>query len=304
MLAIDSRVLMWLPRVTAMRFFMMNLQKILLAAMAVGSAIFAPLHAQSPKALKALLVTGGCCHDYAKQKDLLKEGLEKRLNIVVEHAYSEDRGTSLEFDLYKKTDWAKGYDIVIHDECWASVKNVPFVQGILAPHKEGIPAINLHCAAHCYRVGNPGTPQTTGTTESMWFDFLGLQSSGHGPQAPISITFIDKSHPVTKGMSNWVTEKEELYNKVKVHDSAIPLARGKQDASAFKMENDQIGRNDCVLVWANVYGDKKTRVFSTTLGHNNVTVGDDRYLDLVARGILWATDKIEADGKAKEGFGK
>jgi type 1 glutamine amidotransferase len=70
------------------------------------------------------------------------------------------------------------------------------------------------------------------------------------------------------------------------------------------MESDQIGRNDCVLVWSNIYGDKKTRVFSTTLGHNNVTVGDDRYLDLVARGILWATDKIEADGKAKDGYGK
>lgn len=285
-------------------FFMMNLQKILVAAIAVGTSFFAPLQADEPKPLKALLVTGGCCHDYAKQKDILKEGLEKRLNIVVEHAYSEDRGTSLELPLYKTADWAKGYDIVIHDECWASVKNVPFVEGILAPHKAGTPAINLHCAAHCYRVGNPGTPQTPGTTEAMWFDYLGVQSSGHGPQAPISITFLEASNPITKGMSNWVTEKEELYNNVKIHDTAVPLARGKQDAAAFKLESDQIGRNDCVLIWTNLYGDKKTRVFSTTLGHNNVTVGDDRYLDLVARGILWATDKMDAAGKVKDGYAK
>jgi type 1 glutamine amidotransferase len=59
-----------------------------------------------------------------------------------------------------------------------------------------------------------------------------------------------------------------------------------------------------VLIWTNLYGDKKTRVFSTTLGHNNVTVGDDRYLDLVARGILWATDKMDAAGKVKDGYAK
>ena len=43
--------------------------------------------------------------------------------------------------------------------------------------------------------------------------------------------------------------------------------------------------------------------FSTTLGHNNETVADDRYLDLVARGVLWAVDKIDADGKPKAGYG-
>ena len=30
-------------------------------------------------------------------------------------------------------------------------------------------------------------------------------------------------------------------------------------------------------------------MITTSLGHNNVTVADARYLDLVARGILWAT---------------
>jgi type 1 glutamine amidotransferase len=56
------------------------------------------------------------------------------------------------------------------------------------------------------------------------------------------------------------------------------------------------------VAWTNEYGDKKTRVFSTTVGHNNSTVSDDKYLNLVARGILWATDKINADGSAKAGY--
>ena len=36
----------------------------------------------------------------------------------------------------------------------------------------------------------------------------------------------------------------------------------------------------------------KTKVFGTTLGHNNETVADARYLDLVTRGLLWSVDKL------------
>ena len=38
--------------------------------------------AQTPP-LKVLLITGGCCHDYVHQKDILKAGLEQRANISV-----------------------------------------------------------------------------------------------------------------------------------------------------------------------------------------------------------------------------
>jgi type 1 glutamine amidotransferase len=132
---------------------------------------------------------------------------------------------------------------------------------------------------HCYR---------TGTDD--WFKFIGIQSTGHGAQLPIEITFADTAHPVTNGLSNWTTIKEELYNNVKIFDSAHALARGKQA--------DQ----DVVVVWTNDYG--KTRVFNTTIGHNNETVADGRYLDLVTRGLLWACDKLGPDGKPKAGFGK
>ena len=41
---------------------------------------------------------------------------------------------------------------------------------------------------------------------------LGLQSTGHGPQEPIAISFVDADHPIVKGMDDWTTIKEELYN--------------------------------------------------------------------------------------------
>ena len=49
---------------------------------------------------------------------------------------------------------------------------------------------------------------------------------------------------------------------------------------------------DNVVVWTNLYNEK-TRVFGTTLGHNNETVADPRYLDLITRGLLWSVDKLD-----------
>lgn len=261
------------------------------------TALAIPALAQDkPKPLRVLLITGGCCHDYAKQKDILKQGIEQRANVEVVQVHSDDKTTKPPLAIYGNPDYAKGFDIVIHDECAADIKDPATVEGVLKPHRDGIPGVNLHCAAHCYRVGAPAKPHPAGSPEAMWFEYLGLQSSGHGPQLPIEVTF-DPNHAITKGMSTWTTGKEELYNNVRVFDGAVALARGKQGAG------DQPGKNDVVIVWANQYGDKKTRVFSTTLAHNNDTVSDARYLDLVTRGVLWATDKLNADGTPKQGYG-
>jgi type 1 glutamine amidotransferase len=58
------------------------------------------------------------------------------------------------------------------------------------------------------------------------------------------------------------------------------------------------------VVWTNEYGAKKTKVFSTTIGHNNSTVEDSKYLDLVTNGILWSAGKLGADGKPAAGYAK
>ena len=47
------------------------------------------------------------------------------------------------------------------------------------------------------------------------------------------------------------------------------------------------------MAWVNNY--HGTRVFSTTLGHNNDTVADARYLDLITRGLLWSVKRLNSD---------
>ncbi len=244
----------------------------LAALAAVVLAVSAPA-ADAPKPLKVLLVLGGCCHDYKGQQDILKKGIEARTYAEVTVVYSADTSTKAAFEIYKSADWAKGYDAVIHDECSSDIKDAETVGNILGAHKGGVPAVNLHCAMHSYRTG-----------KGDWFEYVGLESTGHGPQKPIEISFLDKDSPITKGMADWTTINEELYNNVKVLKTAKPLARGTQ----------RLGKKDDThfVVWTNDY--HGTRVFSTTLGHNSETVGDARYLDLVTKGLLWSVDKLNA----------
>ena len=152
------------------------------------------------KPLRVLLITGGCCHDYAKQKDILKKGLEARANVVVEQIHTDDKSTKPPLPIYGNADYAKGFDVVIHDECSADIKDPEVIQGVLAPHKDGTPGVNLHCAMHCYRFGDFGKPVARDAENAHWYEYLGLQSTGHGPQKPIAITFVDPLAPLTKGL--------------------------------------------------------------------------------------------------------
>jgi hypothetical protein len=256
--------------------------------------------AAAPPPLRVLLITGGCCHDYAHQKDVLKKGIEERANVIIELLHSDDTTTHPPLAILGNADYAKGFDLIMHDECGSDISDPAQVEGVLKPHRDGVPGVNLHCAMHSYRIGNPNDPVTPGTPHGLWFEYLGLQSSGHGPQEPISIHFVESPLPIARGLSDWTTIKEEHYNNVHVFDSARVVARG---AQVIPRRNGGSVTNDFVVAWVNEYGPKKTPVFSTTIGHNTATVADPRYLDLVTRGLLWATGHLNEDGTVAKGYG-
>ncbi|MBL9083499.1 MAG: ThuA domain-containing protein [Planctomycetales bacterium] len=234
--------------------------------------------AADPKPLKALLIVGGCCHDYDFQKRIIADGIAARAHVEFTVVHDGGTSTDAKIKLYEDPAWADAYDVILHDECFANVKEQEWMDKVLAPHKAGKPAVLLHCAMHCYR---------SGTDE--WFKFCGIQSSGHGPQVPIALTNLDPNHPISKGSSDWTTIQEELYNNLKVFDTAHPLQRGKQHVKAKDGTEQDV---EYVVTWTNTYNEK-TKVFATTLGHNSYTCADPRYLDMVTRGLLWSCDKLE-----------
>src|SRR5579864_3801694 len=111
-----------MTRPLAIRLFLFSLIGLLAAQGA---------NAEDAKPLKALLILGGCCHKYDEQKDVLKEGLEARAKVEVTIVYSPDTTTKARFAIYENPDWAKGYDVVIHDECTSHVTDMPYVRNIL-----------------------------------------------------------------------------------------------------------------------------------------------------------------------------
>jgi type 1 glutamine amidotransferase len=256
------------------------MHKATFASLMALSFTFSVAAGEAPQPLRALMVCGGCCHDYANQKQILSEGISKRANvdftIVHEGTDRTDR-----VSIYGNTNWWKGFDVILHNECFGMVNDDKFIENITAAHKAGVPAVMLHCSTHSYRAGST----------DAWRETLGLRSMSHDKNRDLLIKNVKPEHPVMKGFpAEWPNPKDELYRNEKVWPTVTPLA------TAFSEES----KKDHVVIWLNNYG--KTRVFATTLGHGNDTMKSDVYLDLVTRGLLWACDKLSADGKPKAGY--
>ncbi|WP_338764228.1 hypothetical protein [Massilia sp. METH4] len=217
--------------------------KALAGTVALSLSILAPAGAQAVKPVKILIVSGGCCHDYAQQRMLLEEGLKARMAAVVSHLYHDpkpgEQATRPALPIYGNPRYADGYDVVIHNECAADEDSPTALDAVLAPHRAGVPAVNLHCAMHSYRSGEWKKPVKAGAPNARWFEFTGIQSSGHGPQSPIQLTAADTGHPVAAGFQPYTTGSDELYNNLTTFD-VTPVLYGVQPESPVAADRGKI----------------------------------------------------------------
>ena len=218
--------------------------------------------------VKALVVSGGCCHDYSGEAKVLMDTIGKAVPVDWTVAIQGGRGTTGNISLYDNADWAKGFDIVVHNECFADVTDPQYLRRITAAHRGGVPAMVIHCSMHSYRAA----------TVDDWREFLGVTSRRHTRAFNIPVRIAAKDHRVMSGFkADWVTPVDELYVIDKLWPNATALA------TAVSPED----QTEYPLVWVNEYGGK-TRVFGTTLGHGNDTWNDPVYQDLLLRGFKWA----------------
>ncbi|MEM7145047.1 MAG: ThuA domain-containing protein [Verrucomicrobiota bacterium] len=244
--------------------------KVLFVPLGVLAVIFLVLASgvasKEEGAIQALMITGGCCHDYEAQKEILSVGISERSEREIDWTILHEGGDARDHrvSVYGEEDWASGYDIVLHNECFGGVEDAAFVDKMVEGHK-GTPAVVLHCTMHSYR--NAPTER--------WRDLLGVKSMRHWKKRPITVVPLEPDHPVMKGYpAGHTTPEGELYEVIEVRESCTPLATGKTD----------VGQEE-ICVWVNDF--EGTRVFGTTLGHHNSTMSEDEYLDLVTRGFLW-----------------
>jgi type 1 glutamine amidotransferase len=218
--------------------------------------------------IKALIVSGGCCHDYSGEAKVLMDSISKVLPVDWTVAVQGGRGTVGRISLYDNPNWIAGFDIVIHNECFADVTDPAYIRNITTAHRGGIPAMVIHCSMHSYRAAEVDD----------WREFLGVTSRRHTQAHNIAVKITAPDERVMKGMkTDWVTPVDELY----VIDKVWPNAKGL--ATAVSPEDHK----EYPLVWINNYNGT-ARVFGTTIGHGEATWNDPVYQDLLARGFKWA----------------
>ncbi|KFI07443.1 ThuA domain-containing protein [Massilia sp. BSC265] len=265
--------------------------KLIAGAATLAVSALPPAHAEPGQAIRVLVVSGGCCHDYPRQRELLERALKERMPAEVNHVYYDpkpgEKATRPALPIYANPHYADGYDVVIHHECAADEDSAEALDAVLAPHRKGIPAVNLHCAMHSYRSGAWKQPVKAGDANARWFEFTGIRSTGHGPQSPIRLSGAGNGHPIADGFVSYSTGRDELYNNLTSFD-VTPVLTGVQPESAVEAERAKV----YTVAWTHTYGPKRARVFSTTLAHNAAVMADPRYLDLVARGVLWAVGRL------------
>lgn len=234
------------------------------------------------KPIKALLVTGGCCHDYDNQKKILVDGISARANVEWTIVHEGGTTTDHAISVFKDADWAKGYDVIVHNECFTDMKDPAVYDHIVKAHRDGgVPAVIVHCAVHSYRHFKP----------NEWHELIGVASFSHEGHRPEEVKNVEPKHPIMKTFpAEWRTPNGELYIISSVGENTRPLAR------AFGPDTQK----DHVVIWTNTSG--KARVFGTTLGHHNETMSHEIYLDFLARGLLWACEKLDDEGNPAAGY--
>ena len=254
----------------------LRLFSFLVTALFCGAASltsFAADKIYSGKPIKALLVTGGCCHNYPFQAGALTNAINAMANVEWTILNEGGNGTKAEIELYSKPDWAKPYDIVIHNECFADTTNATYIRKITEAHKAGKPAIVIHCAMHTYREWKTGDD---------WREFLGVTSRHHEALKVYTVKPALKEHTIMKGFpESWTTPADELY----VIEKIWPGTKGLATSASLK------DGKEYPVAWVHEYNG--ARVFGTTFGHSDATFKDPVFLNLVSRGFLWASGKLK-----------
>jgi uncharacterized protein len=177
--------------------------------------------------------------------------------------------------------------VVVHDACFADVKEAAYIRKILKPHFEGTAAVVLHCAMHTYR---------DAPNADEYREFLGITTHEHETATMLEVKpaagALAAKHPI-------LAEFPEVW-KTPVNDEAYIVLKQWPNSTPIATTYGKMNNMNFTCAWTNTYG--KARVFGTTMGHATEVVKEQAYLDLVGRGLLWAVDKLGPDGKVAKGY--
>ncbi len=158
---------------------------------------------KSGDSVRILLITSGCCHDYDFQTKAMQLAMERRGVAAVWTVVNEGgTGTDAQIDFYKNPNWADGFDVVIHNECFANTAEPAYIRSITPAHHAGANAVVIHCAMHTYRASEIDD----------WREMLGVTSRRHEHKSNYKVDVVAKDHPIMQGFPDGHrTAIDELY---------------------------------------------------------------------------------------------
>jgi hypothetical protein len=268
--------------------------KLVCVCVAMLSLLACGSKAQEVRPIKALMLVGGCCHDYKTMPGVLTAAIEKSANIQFQIKLLE----TAEDDavLLRNSHFADGYDVVIYDICFGEKWKDGDYDGAMETARQGKPAVFIHCAMHTFRPPRnakaPDLKEREAICDAKWHALVGMDTRVHDKYEAFSVTKTDSPDPIIKSWpDDWKTPGDELYNTIKMMPTATPLLQARSPISG-KLHT---------VAWVNHLGD--TRIFGTTLGHDMKTGASPDYQRLLADGILWVCNKLGDDGKPVTGYG-
>ena len=232
--------------------------------------------------LRLLYVTGGGFHDFVAQEKVLPPGIAERIKVDWTIDHTAGKSTETLIDRHRTTDWTKEFDAVVYNMSFSHVVDREWIERLArAHHDSGVGAVMVHGAVHSYR-----------RSESRaWGELMGAFSMRHDAQRPLTVQTMAKDHAILRGFpERWETINEELYELERVWPGMTPLA------DAYSIES----KKRHPVIWTNTHG--KARVFVTTLGHNTQMMENPVYLDMLAKGVLWSTRRLQDDGTPAAGY--
>jgi putative membrane-bound dehydrogenase-like protein len=131
-------------------------------------------------------------------------------------------------------------------------------------------------------------------------------------EGPMHLYFVDRTHPITTGASNWSMEDEIYYDMEMMPEARVlataytPKAAGARNASAQKRADELTGGGKKVSIYdiqpqmwtyerTLAGGRKPYRSFVSLPGHYHVTYNRSNYRTLILRGIAWAGQLANPD---------
>ena len=108
-------------------------------------------------------------------------------------------------------------------------------------------------------------------------DTANLIQSTYRHDVKIPVRIVDKNHPVTRGVDNFVIH-DEVYGNYKVLTRVNPLLTTTHPES----EN--------IIAWTNRYG--KSRIVYVQLGHDHHSYSNPNYQRLIQQSIYWSAKNI------------